>query len=112
MLAYARELRKNQTKEERKLWYDFLNSLPVEFRFRRQQIIGGYIVDFYCPASKLAIELDGSQHYTEQGEQADITRDNSLSELGIEVLRFTNADINRRFKDCCNEILKRLGVLE
>ena len=111
MLGFARELRKNQTKEERKLWYDFLNKLPAEVRFRRQQIIDSYIVDFYCPAKKLAIEIDGSQHYTEEGEQADKLRDKTLAKNGIAVLRFTNLDINERFENCCKEILKTLGLL-
>lgn len=111
MLAYARELRKNQTKEERKLWYNFLNKLPAEARFRRQQIIGRYIVDFYCPARKLAIEIDGSQHYTDAGRQADKVRDETLARCGITVLRFSNIDVNQRFEDCCKEVLKTVGLI-
>ena len=57
----AKSLRRNQTKEERHLWYDFLKSLPV--MVHRQKVIGPYIVDFYIAAAKLVIELDGSQHF-------------------------------------------------
>ena len=110
LLAYAKELCKNQTKEERKLWYNFLNKLPSNVRFRRQQILDGYIVDFYCPSKKLAIELDGSQHYLEEGEKADTERDGTLIKSGITVLRFTNLDINQRFKNCCEEIWRQLGL--
>ena len=66
LLSPARELRKNMTKEERHLWYDFLRTYPV--KFTKQKIIGNYIVDFYCAKAGLVIELDGSQHY----EAADI----------------------------------------
>ena len=108
MLSYARELRKNQTKEEKKLWYEFLCTSPNGAKFRRQQIIEGYIVDFYCPTKKLVIELDGSQHYTEEGEISDANRDKVLSDMGIKVVRFTNLDINQRFIHCCEEIFKIL----
>ena len=65
LIPRAKELRKNATRQENHLWYDFLRSYPV--RFQRQKTIGSFIVDFYCHAAKLVIELDGSQHYTDQG---------------------------------------------
>ena len=61
----ARKLRKDMTREERHLWYDFLREYPI--RFLRQKVIGSYVVDFYCAAAKLVVELDGSQHYEEKG---------------------------------------------
>ena len=61
----ARALRKNMTKEEKHLWYDFLKTYPV--RFLRQKVIDNYIVDFYCHSARLIIELDGSQHYEGKG---------------------------------------------
>ena len=60
----AQTLRKNMTKEERHLWYDYLRSYPI--RFQRQKVLGKYIADFYCAEAKLVIELDGSQHYTDE----------------------------------------------
>ena len=57
------------TKEERHLWYDFLKQMPMNFK--RQKVIGSDIVDFYCAAAKLAIELDGSQHYDDEGKTKD-----------------------------------------
>ena len=68
----AQDLRKNMTKEERRLWYEYLSKYP--YRFRRQVTCGRFILDFYCAAVKLAIELDGSQHYTPQGQDYDSER--------------------------------------
>ena len=68
----ARKLRKNMTKEERHLWYDFLKNYPV--RFLRQKVIDTYIADFYCHRARLIIELDGSQHYSETGLLKDKIR--------------------------------------
>ena len=94
------------TAEERHLWYDFLKDLPVTFN--RQKVIGPYIADFYCASAKLIIELDGSQHYEENGIEYDRRRDKYLSDLGITVLRYSNLDINNRFAGVCADILKRL----
>ena len=69
----AKILRKNMTKEENHLWYDFLKSQPVTFK--RQKVIGNYIVDFFCAEARLVIELDGSQHYNDAGKAADMVRD-------------------------------------
>ena len=69
LLPAARELRKNMTREEKHLWYDFLRSYPV--KIRKQHVLGKYIADFYCASAKLIIELDGSQHYERQGEIRD-----------------------------------------
>ena len=77
----ARTLRKNMTKEERHLWYDFLKTLPVTVN--RQKVIGKCIVDFYIASSKLVIELDGSQHYEDNGIENDTKRDEFLNNLGI-----------------------------
>ena len=106
LLSNARALRKNLTKEERKLWYSFLCKNPAHFR--RQQIIGNYIVDFYCHEKRLVIELDGSQHYEEDGRQADYSRDAYLREQGLLILRYSNADVNQRFEGVCEDILRHL----
>ena len=95
------------TKEERRLWYGFLSTGPIHFR--RQQIIGSYIVDFYCHEKKLVIEIDGSQHYETEGITADRTRDAYLSEKGLTVLRYSNADVNQRFEGVCEDILAHLS---
>ena len=73
----AQKLRCEMTKEERHLWYDFLKRLPVSVN--RQKVIDHYIVDFYCASAKLVIELDGSQHYEDEGTAADRERDNALN---------------------------------
>ncbi len=102
----AKALRKNMTKEERHLWYDFLKSLPVTFN--RQKVIGKYIVDFYCASKKIVIELDGSQHYEEKGIMEDKERDEFLNSLGLKVLRYSNFDINKNFDVVCQDILNNM----
>ena len=99
----SKVLRKSMTKEERHLWYDFLSWLPVVFR--RQKVIGNYIVDFYCASGKLVIELDGSQHYSQKRMESDAKRDEFLHGHGLAVKRYSNADINHRFDSVCEDIL-------
>ena len=103
----AKTLRKNMTKEERHLWYDFLKALPITVH--RQKVIGSYIIDFYIAQEKIAIELDGSQHYETEGKQADEKRDLFLKSLGITVLRYSNLDVNRKFAAVCEDILHHMN---
>ena len=105
----AQKLRRDMTKEERRLWYDFLKQLPVTIN--RQKVIGPYIVDFYCASAKLVIELDGSQHYEKDGAASDRERDSALNGFGISVVRYSNDDINRNFNGVCTDLLRRLGIL-
>lgn len=102
----ARTLRKNMTRHERHLWYDFLKGLPV--MVHRQKVIGPYIVDFYIAGKKLVIELDGSQHYDVPGKQADEVRDGYLQEQGLTVLRYSNFDVDCNFPGVCADILAHL----
>ena len=95
----AQNLRKNPTKEEALIWNMFLKRYPM--RFRRQYIIGNYIVDFYCHGAKLAVELDGSQHYEPIESEKDRVRTAYLESQGVAVLRFSNLDVLRRFEDVC-----------
>ena len=107
LLHYARQLRKDMTKEERHLWYDFLRDYPA--KFYKQKIVGNYILDFYCEQAKLAIELDGSQHYEDAGQEYDRLRTEYLESLGIRVLRFSNNDIKQNFRGVCEAIILALG---
>ena len=102
LLQNARNLRKNMTKEERHLWLDFLKQYPI--RFRRQEIIGDFIVDFYCSAAALVIELDGSKHFEDRGKAYDEERTRFLESCGLKVLRFSNLDIWRNFRGVCEQI--------
>ena len=95
----AKMLRKNMTKEEKHLWYDFLRTYYV--RFSRQKVLGKFIVDFYSAQAKLVIELDGSGHYTEEGMRYDKERTAFLEEYGLKVIRIQNTEINRNFKGVC-----------
>lgn len=101
-LSTARALRRNMTPQERHLWYDFLRYYPV--KVYKQRIIGQYIVDFYCAGAKLVIEVDGSQHYEDQGREKDHMRTAYLESLGLTVVRYSNADINVRFQAVCEDI--------
>ena len=98
----AQKLRKDMTKEERHLWYDFLKTLPVNAH--RQKVIGPYIVDFYISQAKIVIELDGFQHYEPEHRQMDAARDAYLAALGLQVLRYSNADVRERFSATCMDI--------
>lgn len=95
----ARKLRKNMTRQERHLWYDFLRTYPV--KVYRQRVIGKYIVDFYCSKAKLVIEVDGSQHYTVEGMEYDEIRTDILEQNNLSVLRFSNYDVDKNFKAVC-----------
>ena len=106
----ARKLRKEMTKEERHLWYDFLKLLPLTVH--RQKVLGYYIVDFYIASAKLVIELDGSQHYENAGLSKDAKRDMYLEGIGCKVLRYSNADINQRFASVCEDINRHLQLEE
>lgn len=87
------------TKEERHLWYDFLKDYPV--KFYRQKVLGKYIVDFYCAKANLVIELDGSQHYEENGVQYDFQRDEYLKSYLLYIVRIPNNEINTNFNGVC-----------
>ena len=95
----AKILRKNMTKEERHLWYDFLKSYPV--RFLRQKVIDNYIVDFYCHSARLIIELDGSQHYEEKGLLKDKIRTEKIEQRNLMVIRIPNNEVNGNFEGVC-----------
>lgn len=101
-IPYAKELRKHATPQEKHLWYDFLRHYPV--RFQRQKTIEGFIVDFYCHAARLVVEIDGSQHYTEQGLAYDAERSAALSKYRLKVLRFSNREVDTLFEGVCRQI--------
>lgn len=111
LVPIAKILRKNMTKEERHLWYDYLRTYPV--RFLRQKVLGKYIADFYCAKAKLVIELDGSGHYEEKGIEYDKERTAFLEEYGINVVRILNTDVMKNFCAVCEyidyEVKKRLS---
>jgi very-short-patch-repair endonuclease len=99
-----KELRSGLTEAEKVLWKVLKSSKLAGRKFRRQHSIGYYIADFYCPSEKLVIELDGQQHYTEEGKLKDKERDEHLRSLGIKVLRFKNAEVLSNL----NDVLKRI----
>ena len=105
---FARDLRKDMTLEERHLWYDFLRYFPIVVK--KQYVIDNFIVDFFIPSKKIAIEIDGSQHYEPEARSADQFRDAELMQYGIKVLRYTNFDVQKRFEGVASDILKNVGL--
>ena len=107
---YARQLRKDMTPWEKKLWYCFLKDYPA--RFQRQKCIDQFIVDFYCFKAKLVIELDGGGHYDPVSEKKDCDRTKVLERYGLKVVRFCNTDIDKNFYSVCtvidDEVKKRI----
>ncbi|MBQ4624718.1 MAG: endonuclease domain-containing protein [Clostridia bacterium] len=102
LVPLAKQLRKEMTKEERHLWYDFLRSYPV--RFSRQKVLGKYIADFYSAEAKLVIELDGSQHYEDRNIKEDAERTAFLEDYGLTIIRIPNNEVNRNFRGVCEYI--------
>ena len=102
----GRKLRKNMTKQERHLWYDFLRPYPVQFY--RKRAIDRFIVDFYCAKARFVIELDDSQHYTVEGMEYDRLRTEILEKYHLEVLRFTNLEVDREFDVVCRKIDRKV----
>jgi len=102
LVPLAKQLRKEMTKEERHLWYDFLRDYPV--RFSRQKVFGKYIADFYSAEAKLVIELDGSQHYEDGNADKDAQRTVFLESYGLKVIRIPNNEVSRNFPGVCEYI--------
>ena len=102
LTTFSQELRTHMTKEEKHLWYDFFKK--ISYTVNRQKVVGNYILDFYCDEAKIAIELDGSQHYEEREEGKDRIRDKHLEERGLKILRFSNYDLHKNFKGICEYI--------
>ena len=110
-IPLAKTLRKNMTRWERKLWYDFLRDYPM--RFQRQKAIGNYIADFYCAKARLVIEVDGGGHYTAEQARKDEMRTKDLESMNLTVVRICNLDIDRNFSGVCEYIdltVKRLSL--
>jgi very-short-patch-repair endonuclease len=108
LIDRARELRKNLTPAERKLWYEYLRNF--KYRVLRQRPIDHFIVDFYCHSLKFVIEVDGDSHFTEEAEAADRERTQQLESYGIRVIRFTNQEVVKDFEGVCSRIEAEIPV--
>ena len=102
LVPFAKQLRKEMTKEERHLWYDFLRTYSV--RFSRQKVLGKHIADFYSAEAKLVMELDGSQHYEELNVEKDTDRTAFLESYGLAVIRIPNNEVMCNFRGVCEYI--------
>ena len=106
LVPVAKNNRKNMTPQERHLWYCYLSK--HRFHWQRQRVISGFIVDFYCHVAKLVIEIDGMQHYAEQGTAYDTERTQVLQRYGLKVLRYTNQQLECNFQEVCWDIERNL----
>jgi very-short-patch-repair endonuclease len=110
-LEFARQLRKNQTNAEKLLWNILRSRQLLRLKFRRQQPVGPYILDFYCHDYKLCIELDGGQHYTNAGQQVDKDRAAYLEARRIHILRFSNLDVLKNLEAVLLRIVEEVTSL-
>ena len=104
-----KELRKSQTEGETALWQKLRGKQFLGYKFFRQYGVGEYIVDFYCPRHKLAIEVDGGQHYTKKGFEYDRVRAEYMDSLGIRTLRFSNLDVLQNMEGVLLQIQGKLN---
>jgi len=108
---YSRQLRGNMTDAERHLWAKIRMKQLKGYQFYRQKPIGDYIVDFFCPRAKLVIEVDGSQHFSDEMTEYDRIRNEYLSSLGLRVLRFTNTDVLTHIERVVENIIENMGEI-
>src|SRR5437763_15131880 len=108
MWSYVRQLRRQQTDAERVLWQRLRDRQLAGHKFRRQHEFGGFILDFYCPSAKLAIEVDGGQHYSDAAAARDLERTRCLEANGMRVLRFTNTEVLSQTQAVLEAILREL----
>ena len=106
LTKFSQELRRQMTKEERHLWYDFLKNCGETFN--RQKVFDCYIADFYCAKCNMIIELDGGGHFETKAQENDKIRDKFFEKKGILVLRYTNYQINNNFDGVCEDILEHM----
>ena len=102
LIPLAKQMRKEMTKEERRLWYDYLCGYPV--RFSKQKVLGKYIADFYCAKARLVIELDGSQHFDNANIRKDDERTAFIERYGLRVIRIPNNEVSQNFSGVCEYI--------
>lgn len=107
LLGRRRELRKEQTEQEKILWENIRNR-KLNVKFRRQYSVGGYILDFYSPEAKLAVEIDGGQHFKEENYLYDQDRTEYIKVLDCKVLRFKNTEIDQNLEGVLAEIKRFL----
>lgn len=108
LVERAKELRKTMTVAEKKLWNDYLKTLSI--RFLRQRPIDRFIVDFYCSALKLVIEVDGDIHFTDDAQMHDLERTYILEGYGLTVMRFTNQQVLNEFEEVCCKIAEKIPL--
>ena len=109
LIKYSQNLRSKPTDAERKLWSALRLKQLNGYQFYRQRVIGNYIVDFCSPTLKLVIEVDGSQHYSDEGIKADKIRDNYLHDHGFKVLRYNDIEVLTNISGVVENILENMG---
>ncbi|MFQ5709845.1 MAG: endonuclease domain-containing protein, partial [bacterium] len=107
-----KELRKEATEAERILWQYLRGKQLGGFKFRRQYSIDAFVIDFYCPEVKLAVEVDGPTHFTDDAQEYDSSREEYIKTFGVTFLRFTNVDVYQNIEGVLTVILARLNELK
>ncbi|MFA5604419.1 MAG: DUF559 domain-containing protein [Dehalococcoidales bacterium] len=107
----SRKLRHKMTNTERYLWSKLKMKQLNGYQFYRQKPIGNYIVDFYCPSAKMVIEIDGSQHFYDDGLEHDKERDAYINNLGLKALRFTSVDVLKNLEGVIDKILENMNEI-
>lgn len=100
----AKQMRREMTRAEKKLWFEFLKDITP--RFLRQRVIDNFIVDFYCSELSLVIELDGDSHYEDWAQEYDEERTEILEWYGLTIIRFTNDEAYHNFEGVCEKIIE------
>lgn len=103
-----KELRNEPTPAEKLLWSKLKQSQLQGYKFRRQHSVGYYVLDFYCPSERMAVEVDGDSHLTNEAMEYDIERTKYLNSLNIQVLRFLNTDVYNNLEEVCERIIEEI----
>jgi len=109
---FARRNRKNPTKDENKIWKEILCNSKTGYKFLRQKPIGNFILDFYCSQLLLGIEVDGGAHYKKDQQKYDLARSDSLNDLGIKIIRYTNDEIIDNIDCVYKNLIRKLKTRE
>jgi very-short-patch-repair endonuclease len=107
LVERAKQMRRNPTPAEKKLWEEYFKHFP--YRVLRQRPIDHFIVDFYCAALHLVIEVDGDVHFSEASQSLDTERSTELEKYGLQIIRFTNSEVMHNFEHVCQQLTEMMN---
>jgi very-short-patch-repair endonuclease len=112
MTQRRRALRKNLPEAEIILWSKLSRKQMLGYKFRRQYSVDQYVIDFYCPELKLAVEIDGDSHFIPGAQEQDKARQEHIEAFGIRFLRFTNEDVCKNVDGVCQTVYNAVDELK